>query len=104
MFDLAAEQERYLLEKEAFLDQFIERDDEYQLFISSYIHGHFSVVAAALARSIAEGKIGPFDDSSSFQAYFEALLRREIDSAIANEELSDKDAQAVLNMLSTLFK
>jgi hypothetical protein len=46
------EQEVFLDQKEVFLDSYIDKDDEHLLFVSSYIHGHFSVVAANLSQML----------------------------------------------------
>lgn len=103
MLSISLEQEQYLDQKEAFLDQFIDLDDEYLLFISSYIHGHFSVVAAKLANAISDGSVPPFRELEDFQIQFEGLLKDDINKAITDKELSDSDAKAVLQMLSKMF-
>jgi hypothetical protein len=105
MASITDAQALYLDQKEAYLDQFIDHNDDYQLFISSYIHGHFSVVAAKLASTVAQ--VSPSEheqaDSDWFSHAFEQQLRQDIESAIANNELSVKDAQAVKRMLSAMF-
>ncbi|WP_371195843.1 YfcL family protein [Glaciecola sp. SC05] len=103
MVNFSEEQEQYLEQKEAFLDKFIDLDDEYQLFISSYIHGHFSVVAAKLSTAISAGEITPLTDTESFKQYFEGLLNKDIEKAIANQELSAVDAASVTSMLIAMF-
>ncbi|MBT1450968.1 YfcL family protein [Glaciecola sp. XM2] len=92
---LSDAQHTYLDHKEAFLDQFIDEGSDHALFISSYIHGHFSVVAANMPAGI--------DALDSFASTFEDALYSTIKTAIADGELASEDAQAVLNMLDKMF-
>nr|WP_168710929.1 YfcL family protein [Ningiella ruwaisensis] len=100
---LSYEQENYLEQKEQFLDQFIESNDEYKLFVSSYIHGHFSVVVANLPEHFTEVDGLESVDLDTFSTTFEQNLRRDIDQAIENNELSSEDAGRVSDMLEELF-
>lgn len=89
--------EQYLDDKESFLDAFIDTGTEHDLFVSSYIHGHFSVQAAQLA-------IGDTQSTASLIESFEQALQTSIFIAIENNELSQSDAQDVRTMLKALFK
>lgn len=105
------EQDMYLDQKEMFLDSYIDKDDEHLLFVSSYIHGHFSVVAANLSQMLHNdalqndaGLREAKDDLQTFANLFEHLLYQDIEKAIANNELSKSDANAVKVMLAEMFK
>lgn len=102
MLNFTEEQDQYIESKEAFLDQFIDQDDEYKLFISSYIHGHFSVVAAKLSIALAQNPISS-QDISHFAQHFQSLLCGDIENAIADQELSQQDLLAVRQMLKSMF-
>lgn len=103
MLNFTTQQTRYLEQKEAFLDQFIDQEDEHNLFISSYIHGHFSVVMAKLSAAIASQQNTYENNLHGFEHEFQSLLYHDIQQAIANKELSDEDADAVSNMLGVMF-
>jgi hypothetical protein len=105
------EQEVFLDQKEVFLDSYIDKDDEHLLFVSSYIHGHFSVVAANLSQMLQNDAlqnevrlIEAKNDLHAFAHLFEGLLCQDIEQAIANNELSESDANAVKAMLAEMFK
>jgi hypothetical protein len=93
----------YLDMKEAFLDSFIDKGSDHDLFIASYIHGHFSVVAATLLNTVNQNS----DESLDLYQYQEQTmltLSGSIELAIANNELSKTDAIDVKVMLEALFK
>ncbi|MFC4699753.1 YfcL family protein [Glaciecola siphonariae] len=121
------QQNDYLDAKEAYLDSFIEKDDEQLLFESSYIHGHFSVVAAKLSKALSHAQhsadstaeLAPdgdepssmsakdaeaLEDMTTFANTFRHLLSADIQKAIDNQELSESDAKGVVAMLNSLFK
>jgi hypothetical protein len=89
--------------KEAFLDSFIDKGSDHDLFIASYIHGHFSVVAANLLNTINETSDKSLD-LLQYQEQTMLSLSRSIERAIANNELSKTDAIDVKIMLEVLFK
>ncbi|MFW8590087.1 YfcL family protein [Glaciecola sp. 2405UD65-10] len=89
--------EQYLVSKESFLDAFIDTGTEHDLFVSSYIHGHFSVQAAQLAVDETQSTVSLIES-------FEQSLQASIFGAIENNELSPSDAQDVRVMLKALFK
>lgn len=93
---------QYLDMKEAFLDAFIDKGSDHDLFIASYIHGHFSVVAANLLNAINESSDQPFD-LLQYQEQTALTLRQSINTAIKNNELSKTDATDVKVMLEALF-
>lgn len=94
---------QYLDMKEAFLDSFIDKGSDHDLFIASYIHGHFSVVAANLLNTINETSDKSLD-LLQYQEQTMLSLSRSIERAIANNELSKTDAIDVKVMLEVLFK
>jgi hypothetical protein len=92
----------FLDEKEAILDRYIDSGSDHDLFIASYIHGHFSVIAANLMHAIH----APQNKSAShtqWQLQTRHMLSQSIDDAIANNELAGTDAQDVVNMRNMLF-
>jgi hypothetical protein len=93
---MTEQQEAYLEAKERFLDQFIDHGSEHALFVSSYIHGHFSVVAANMPHTLV--------NLDEFTSTFKARLYSTVEQAIANKELSSDDANAVLEMLGAMFE
>ncbi|WP_395342391.1 YfcL family protein [Ningiella sp. W23] len=97
---LSEQKEAFLAQQEAFLDQFIHQDDDEKLFISSYIHGHFSLIAASMSGAEYHS------DDHALEAYAHAFHHRlsdAVDTAIANNELSSEDANAVVSMLSDMY-
>jgi hypothetical protein len=93
---------QYLDDKEAMLDAYIDAGSEQELFVASYIHGHFSVVAANVLAAINL----PENNHVSLQQWqqqSQALLADSIDKAIENKELSKSDAADVLAMRRGLF-
>ena len=100
--------ERYLERAEAYLDSFIEAGTEQELFAASYIHGHFSVVAAKLIKSVFdfcedEKALANQTRLGNLIQQFESDLKNSIEIAIESNELSTADAEDVLLMLDTLF-
>lgn len=96
------EYHQYLDKQEAFLDAYIDTGSDHELFIASYIHGHFSVVAANLLIAMND----PKNEAHSILLWQEQtmfMLTQSIDQAISNNELSDKDASDVLIMREALF-
>lgn len=88
----------YFDDKEAFLDQFIQSGKDHELFISSYIHGHFSVSAAHTLQVLSQ--INTTQDAID---YFNQHLTHSIQEAVNAGELIHKDAHDVLEMLDTLL-
>lgn len=107
--DLKPSLEEYFDSVEAFLDSFIENGDEQELFISSYLHGHFSVVAAGVL--LNEQKMLNFEKNANthkkphtigYQSNLKYLLHESINAAIANQELSHSDAEQVRLMVEKI--
>ncbi len=99
---LLNEVDKYLDRKEAFLDKFIESGSEHDLFVASYIHGHFSVIAANVMRFASDPSAAQFT-LSDLCANADRLLQESINTAIMNNELSESDAKEVIAMLDKLF-
>jgi|GEM_PF-1671242 len=106
---LEDEVEAYFQVKEAYLDSFIDNGSEQELFASSYIHGHFSVIAANVMRSLnsSTSQHSPNDTkqmlSETLQT-FEQLLKKSINTAITENELARDDANDVVYMLEKLLQ
>jgi hypothetical protein len=101
--------EDYLEAKENYLDSFIADGSDQDLFVASYIHGHFSVVAANLVASFDTDDLPITGVKSNDQHHkmtqaFNIELKTCIENAISKGELSSKDSVDVRNMLSTLLK
>lgn len=89
--------EKYLDTKEAFLDKFIGNGTDHELFITSYIHGHFSVVAAKTMQHTPL-----FEDADQAFVFFTEHLQQSIFDAIEKGELESQDAKDVTTMLKQL--
>lgn len=89
--------EQFLQQCESFLDSYIDAGSEQELFVSSYIHGHFSVVAASFHN------LDDYSELEQLVLAFQQQLKQGIDNAIANNELSSEDAEHVQSMLDKLF-
>lgn len=92
----------YLDQKEAMLDTYIDSGSDHDLFIASYIHGHFSVIAANLMHAVH----APQNQSASLQQWkmqAQLMLTDSVNDAIANNELAENDAVQVTNMTDMLF-
>jgi hypothetical protein len=100
---LISEYHQYLDSKEAFLDSYIDSGSDHDLFIASYIHGHFSVIAANLLNAMNEPKNKNIK-LTEWQEKTQLMLVNSIDKAIENNELASSDASDVLIMRKALFK
>lgn len=93
----------YLDDKEGMLDAYIDAGSEHDLFIASYIHGHFSVVAANIMHS-ANSPQNLGVTLAQWQLQTQEMLSSSIEQAIVNNELAGDDASDVLNMTGRLFE
>lgn len=87
----------YFDHKESYLDGFIDSGSDQELFVSSYIHGHFSVQAAkacALQSATDKERVHVFEQG----------LGDAVNLAIQNKELSSQDATDVKKMLGKLWQ
>ena len=100
---LISEYHQYLDTKEAFLDSYIDTGSDHELFIASYIHGHFSVIAANMLNAMNEPKNKTIT-LIEWQEQTQLMLVGSIDKAILNNELANADANDVLIMREALFK
>lgn len=96
----------YLERKEAYLDRFIDEGTDQELFATSYIHGHFSVVAAQTLQGIDSHSVSKSGNSQfdTFKRTFEDALKTSIDSAIDNNELASDDVTDVLSLFNALLE
>jgi hypothetical protein len=81
---------------QAHLDSFIADGSDHELFIASYLHGHFDVAVANVEKLIERGEANPI---STLQATLDAQLQK----AFENNELSFEDAGQVTALFNSLF-
>lgn len=93
---------QYLDQKEYFLDQFIDSGSDQELFVASYIHGHFSVIAANIVSVLSQANSQDYT-FEQYQQSFVSMLSTSVQRAIDNNELDNKDAEQVINMLDSMF-
>lgn len=82
---------------QAHLDSFIADGSDHDLFISSYLHGHFDVAVANVEKLIEKGEENPI-------LTLQTTLETQLISAFENNELSDQDAQQVTELFNFLFQ
>lgn len=98
--------ESYLDRQEQFLDSFIDSGSEQELFIASYIHGHFSVVGVNFLNTIqtsSESRLASLNETDVLNS-FNLELKDSVNQAINKGELEQSDAKLVLNKLNQLFQ
>jgi hypothetical protein len=81
---------------QAHLDSFIADGSDHELFIASYLHGHFDVEVANVEKLIERGEASPI---LTLQAMLDAQLQKAFD----NNELSTEDAGQVTALFNYLF-
>jgi hypothetical protein len=81
------------------LDSFIVDGSDQELFIASYLHGHFDVAVAETEKKLEAQELV---SEAALQSLHDTL-HLALDSAFANQELSDKDAFQVRELLNNLF-
>lgn len=96
--------EKIIDDQETYLDSFIDTGSQQELFIASYIHGHFSVVVAGFLSSLSQMSASSLSDMSvtDLQQDFLSKLNNSINEAINNDELLAEDAIQVQIMLKSL--
>ena len=82
---------------QAHLDSFIADGSDHELFIASYLHGHFDVAVANVEKLIEQGEQNPI-------SMLDSMLKDQLQRAFDNNELSDRDAQQVTELCTFLFK
>lgn len=82
---------------QAHLDSFIVEGSDHELFIASYLHGHFDVAVANVEKLIEKGEEKPI-------LTLHSALETQLISAFENNELSDRDAQQVTELFNFLFQ
>lgn len=83
--------ERFIEQIETSLDKYIDTGTEDELFISGYLHGHFSLVSSrALQQSNAD------------IALIKTMLINSLDKAFANNELDQEYQHKVYSMWNGL--
>ncbi|PKH02543.1 hypothetical protein CXF72_11075 [Psychromonas sp. MB-3u-54] len=81
---------------EAHLYSFIADGSDHELFIASYLHGHFDVAVANVEKLIERGEASPI---LTLQATLDAQLQKAFD----DNELSTEDAGQVTALFNFLF-
>ena len=81
---------------QAHLDSFIATGSDQELFIASYLHGHFDVAVAYVEKAIEQGESDPISTLKS-------KLEQQLQNAFSNNELSESDAKQVNELMVTLF-
>lgn len=82
---------------QAHLDSFIANGSDQELFIASYLHGHFDVAVASIEKLIEQGHDQPI-------SRLQSTLETQLAQAFENNELSVEDAEQVTQLLTTLFQ
>jgi len=82
---------------QAHLDSFIVDGSDHELFIASYLHGHFDVAVANVEKLIEQGEEHPI-------SMLHQMLQAQLQGAFKNNELNDQDAEQVSELFHFLFK
>ncbi|MFQ3206904.1 MAG: hypothetical protein ACI9IT_001049 [Glaciecola sp.] len=82
---------------QAHLDSFIADGTDEELFIASYLHGHFDVAVANVEKLIELGEANPIST-------LQATLDEQLQKAFENNELSSDDAEQVTALFHSLFR
>lgn len=82
---------------QAHLDSFIVDGSDQELFIASYLHGHFDIAVANVEKLIESGDNNPL-------ASLQQILEKQLIDAFENNELSTLDAEQVTQLFNTLFQ
>jgi hypothetical protein len=83
----------------AVLESFIADGSDQELFIASYLHGHFDL--AIVKAEKADVAITP--DESARISFLEKALIEQLQLAFDNNELEDKDQADVFALVTRLF-
>jgi hypothetical protein len=83
----------YVSDVLAYFDTVVEQGTDQQLFIASYLQGHFSLVISQVLAS---------SDSSMLQ--IDTTMRASLTSAFSQQELSPQDQKQTLNLWDRLYK
>lgn len=82
---------------QAHLDSFIVDGSDHELFIASYLHGHFDVAVANVEKLIEQGENNPIST-------LQVTLDKQLQNAFDNNELSTSDAEQVNTLFNSLFQ
>jgi hypothetical protein len=82
---------------QAHLDSFIVDGSDHELFIASYLHGHFDIAVAAVEKLIEDGNQNPL-------LSLKETLEWQLEKAFQNNELNQQDAEQVTQLFAELFK
>jgi hypothetical protein len=82
---------------QAHLDSFIVDGSDHELFIASYLHGHFDVAVANVEKLIEQGENNPI-------LTLQVTLDKQLQNAFENNELGTSDAEQVNTLFNSLFQ
>jgi hypothetical protein len=88
---------------QAHLDSFIVNGSDQELFIASYLHGHFDVAVANVEKRIEQPEREEQPEQSS-KAILYKTLENQLNQAFANNELSAEDSDQVTRLFTSLFQ
>lgn len=95
----------YFERQEAFLDSFVEHGSDQELFAASYLHGHFSLIAASVLsgaeQGLSEHQVALQDVQLIEQ--FKHLFERHVIQAVADGEVEGNDADDVMQLMQHLL-
>jgi hypothetical protein len=82
---------------QAHLDSFIVDGSDHELFIASYLHGHFDIAVASVEKAIEKGEQEPI-------SLLKTTLDAQLKQAFHNNELTEQDAEQVTRLYIKLFE
>jgi len=84
--------EHFIQQAETQLDQVVDSGTDDELFIASYLHGHFSLIASQALNS-----------EKADVATLDALLTNNLNDAFAQNELEPEDQKKVMTLWQSLL-
>ncbi|GBL03424.1 YfcL family protein [Glaciecola sp. KUL10] len=78
------------------LESFISDGTDQELFIASYLHGHFDL-------AIVKAEKADVPDESVHISYLKQALTEQLQEAFDNNELNDNDQAEVFSLVERLF-
>ena len=94
---------------QAHLDSFIVNGSDQELFIASYLHGHFDVAVANVEKRIEQPERVEQPERAehheqSSKAILYKTLENQLNQAFANNELSSEDTDQVTKLFNSIFQ
>ena len=91
----------YVSEVMAYFDAVVEHGTDQQLFIASYLQGHFSLV---ISQVVSLPDSSPDNNPDSNMAQIDKLMRASLKQAFSGGELSLQDQQQTLSLWGRLYQ